>query len=67
MSLTVDHGHPSDEVHRVEAWRLITLLGAGYPVEIAELLAPRTQVDLHRAVELLEQGCPSEVALRILT
>jgi hypothetical protein len=67
MSLTVDQEARPAEVRSVEAWRLLTLLDAGYPAEIAEWLAQRTYVDLHRAVELRERGCASELAFRILT
>ena len=49
----------------VVAWRLHVLLLAGYPVHDAELLAD-SDVDLHQAVALLEQGCPPLTAIRIL-
>jgi hypothetical protein len=51
---------------KVEAWRLHTLLEAGYPTMYADQLAGRTDVDLHQAVELVEQGCPPATAVRIL-
>ena len=47
-------------------WRLEQLMEAGYEAEDALLLAVRSEVDLHRAVALLRQGCPAETALRIL-
>jgi hypothetical protein len=50
----------------VEAWRLHTLLQAGYPLKVAERLA-RSSADLHRAVEMLEQGCEPQVVEKILT
>jgi hypothetical protein len=54
------------ERHRIERWRAEELERAGYgPAEAAEL-AGRHDVDLHLAVELLEKGCPPELALRIL-
>jgi hypothetical protein len=49
----------------VESWRLSVLLDAGYPPELAELLAD-SKVDLHLAAELLERGCPAPLAARIL-
>lgn len=67
MSLAVDLDHRAGESDRVEAWRLRTLIDAGYPVAHAELLATLTRVDLHRAVKLLEHGCPADLAFRILT
>lgn len=50
----------------VERWRVRVLEAAGYPPEDALLLAVDPGVDLHEAVELLEQGCPPAVALMIL-
>ena len=54
------------ESERIQRWRAEELERAGYgPAEAAEL-AGRLDVDLHRAVELLERGCPADTALRIL-
>lgn len=50
----------------VEAWRLETLLEAGYPMLFAQQLAVRSDVDLHQAVALVENGCPTATAVRIL-
>ena len=54
------------ELERIESWRTEMLERAGYSPEDAAELAARLDVDLHTAVGLLEQGCPPEVALRIL-
>jgi hypothetical protein len=54
------------ELEVVEAWRLEELERAGYPRAAAERLAPRHDIDLHVAVDLLRRGCPVEVALDIL-
>jgi hypothetical protein len=48
------------------AWRLAELLSAGYPVVFAEDLASRPEVDLHRACDLVQQGCPPTTAVNIL-
>jgi hypothetical protein len=54
------------ESERVERWRAEVLSRAGYePVDAIELAA-RTDVDLHQAIELVERGCPVEVAVQIL-
>jgi hypothetical protein len=50
----------------VEAWRTEVLEHAGYPAEIAQTLAHCTDVDLHEAVALLDNGCPVLTAMRIL-
>jgi len=54
------------EAERIERWRAEELERAGYSSDEASELAPRPDVDLHHAVRLLERGCPTETALRIL-
>jgi hypothetical protein len=54
------------EMDRVERWRAEALERVGYDADSAALLAARLDVDLHRAIELVEQGCAPDVALRIL-
>jgi hypothetical protein len=54
------------ELEQIEAWRRQRLEAGGYPPPAAAELALRHDVDLHRAVALLERGCSVEVALRIL-
>jgi hypothetical protein len=55
------------EGERVQAWRFEELERAGYPRELAEELAERVDIDLHHAVSLVrEQGCPPDIAARIL-
>jgi len=51
---------------RVELWRSEELIRAGYTPTDAVALAARHDIDLHRAVELLDQGCPADLALDIL-
>lgn len=51
---------------RVLAWRIAVLEEAGYEAWPALLLAS-ADVDLHKAVDLLKQGCSPETALSILT
>lgn len=52
---------------KVRDWRFDRLLEAGYEAGHASSLAERAEVDLHVAIELLERGCPSATAVRILT
>jgi len=54
----------SDE--ELVAWRIEQLLRAGADSFCAVILAKRSHVDLHSAVDLLERGCPSKTALEIL-
>jgi hypothetical protein len=50
----------------VEKWRASQLVRAGFTVREAGSLACRPDVDLHYAIFLLERGCPTDTALRIL-
>jgi hypothetical protein len=59
-------GTENAELERVEAWRAEELERAGYSRDAAAELAARHDVDLHRAIDLLRQGCPHDVALAIL-
>jgi hypothetical protein len=53
------------ESSKVESWRLHVLMEAGYPLPLAEKLAG-SDADLHRAVELVDQGCAPQTAVEIL-
>jgi hypothetical protein len=64
---TIEFETPREtEETRVLRWRLEELLRAGYDAEGAGRLAPRNDVDLRSAVELVRRGCPPATALRIL-
>ncbi|MEK6275802.1 MAG: hypothetical protein AABM30_10745 [Actinomycetota bacterium] len=54
------------EIERIERWRAEELERAGYEPRAAGRIAVRHDVDLHTAVDLLERGCPPELALEIL-
>jgi hypothetical protein len=54
------------EMERIERWRRERFVTAGYPPAAAAELAERHDIDLYRALELVEHGCPPELALRIL-
>jgi hypothetical protein len=55
---------PTEE-QRIEHWRLTVLSAAGYPPELAQQLA-ETGVDLRLAERLVLEGCPPDLAVRIL-
>ena len=66
MSETTETAEPeSNERSKVESWRLHVLMEAGYPLPLAERLAG-SEADLHRAVELVNQGCGHKTAAEIL-
>jgi hypothetical protein len=62
----VDAATAGRDAMKVEMWRLHVLVEANYPVGLAEKLAAAGDVDLHQAVELVESGCPAEIAAKIL-
>jgi hypothetical protein len=54
------------ETERVERWRMEELLRVGFDVESASLVAAELAVDLHAAIDMVERGCPPDLAARIL-
>lgn len=54
------------EIDRITRWRADALERAGYDQRAAAKIAERHEVDLHKAVQLIEQGCPPELAPEIL-
>jgi hypothetical protein len=57
--------HWQTEREKVASWRLHVLIEAGYPLPLAERIA-QSEADLHRAVELVTQGCTHKTAAEIL-
>ena len=54
------------EAEHVLRWRFEELVRSGYDAGEAMILASHVDVDLHRATDLVAQGCPTATALRIL-
>jgi hypothetical protein len=63
---TTAHEIVETELERVERWRTAELMRVGFAGDDAIALAARTDVDLHQAIELVQRGCPPELAVRIL-
>jgi hypothetical protein len=51
----------------VVGWRHEQLVGAGFEYDLAGELAVDPRLDLHALIELVERGCPPELAARILS
>jgi hypothetical protein len=47
-------------------WRQARLLRAGFGAPLAASIARERAMDLHALIELVERGCPPELAARIL-
>ena len=56
----------SDEEQRTRVWRLDQLVGLGFDLPRAAIMADDTHVDLGQARKLVALGCPLETASRIL-
>jgi hypothetical protein len=50
---------------RVVAWRRGCLERAGFSAAAAEALARDREVDVHAVLDVVERGCPVELAARI--
>lgn len=55
-------GPPADVVD----WRRCRLIEAGFPLPLAAVLARSRDVDIHELLQLVDRGCPPELAARIL-
>jgi hypothetical protein len=53
-------------LEQVVRWRREQLVGSGLAPGLAARVAENTDYDLHALIELVERGCPSELAVRIL-
>jgi len=50
----------------VVLWRASRLRDAGFAPQLADTLARDCGYDLHAVLELVDRGCPAELAARIL-
>jgi hypothetical protein len=50
----------------VRRWRREQLVASGFTLQAAERLADDDCYDLHALIELVERGCPPDLAERIL-
>ena len=55
-----------DQVHEISRWRREQLAQAGFAAPLATRLSHDPHYDLHALIELVERGCPPELAVRIL-
>jgi hypothetical protein len=54
------------EQNSVVGWRIERLRDVGCSARLAEALARDPRYDLHAVLELVDRGCPPELAARIL-
>ena len=54
------------ETSEVVSWRRDRLVRAGVALPLASRVARDGRYDLHALIDLVERGCPPELAVRIL-
>jgi hypothetical protein len=55
------------EEQAVVSWRRDQLVHVGFPLPSAARLAGDNRYDLHALIELVERGCPPDLAVRIVS
>jgi len=60
------HAIQDAEAPAVIEWRTERLTEAGLPRQLARTVAADRGYDLHAVLELVDRGCPADLALRIL-
>jgi hypothetical protein len=63
--MRLDSRHSSNHAQWVR-WREQCLRGAGFTADLAERLSRMDGIDLHQLLELVDHGCPPQLAARIL-
>lgn len=58
---------PGRQLVDVIAWRRSRLVETGFPESLADRLAADAAVDMHALLQLVDRGCPPELAARILS
>ena len=66
MTATNTNVITESELDRIVRWRSEELERAGYSPDGAASLAARLKVDLHEAIDLVKDGCPPDIAVKIL-
>ena len=51
---------------QVLTWRKGQLAASGFPLPLASRIARDARYDVHALIELVERGCPADLAARIL-
>jgi hypothetical protein len=47
-------------------WRRDQLAASGFPLPLASRIARDSRYDIHTLIELVERGCPADLAVRIV-
>jgi Mn-dependent DtxR family transcriptional regulator len=63
--MRLEQRHQTDG-RAIDSWRRHQLLQSGFAPALARRIADDPAYDLHALIELVEHGCPPELAVRIL-
>jgi hypothetical protein len=66
MKRRLDNRRRREVSNEAASWRRDVLLRAGFDTNLAEALARDARIDLHDLLELVDRGCPPDLAARIL-
>lgn len=66
MSSHRTKANPCAASNPVVTWRLRRLVAAGFAPGLAADLAANCDIDLHAVLELVDRGCPPQLAVRIV-
>ena len=66
MSTPRNTADPASPFSPVAQWRRQRLVAAGFAADLAARLAEDCTIDLHAVLELVDRGCASALAARIL-
>lgn len=64
--MSAKHTNEAGAAFDVARWRRRQLTAAGFGLPLATMLSRDPRWDLHALIELVERGCPPELAVRIL-
>jgi hypothetical protein len=65
-SETTDEQTDGTTASDVVGWRRERLTQTGFPPDLVDRVVDDPRYDLHALIELVERGCPPELAVRIL-
>jgi hypothetical protein len=66
MTTHTERDSRPDPEAEVMAWRAAQLRNAGFDELMANRLAGEREVDVHAVLDLVDRGCPPDLAARIL-
>lgn len=66
MNVCNESHSQTEDAQWILAWRADRLRDAGFPTRLAAAVARDRRYDVHGLLELIDRGCPPDLAVRIL-